>query len=157
MGECHQAKGQWSLTALFGFIRFRELHIIAVMYRRYWAKIVALAGVIGFLVATAPPAWGQPPDEGSTTPSTTLALTDLGADSTLSFYGLQDTRQLTLPVPPGLTPAALAATVELPVNNPRAGTITVAQGDRTIARVELPATDQAPIVLPLAGAKIVNN
>ena len=99
------------------------------------------------------PGMGEPPDE---TQSSTLSLTDLGSSSNLDFYGLQDTRQLTLPVPPGLTPAALNATVELPVN-PRPGTITVTQDERTVARVPLPPADQAPIVIPLVGAKVVNN
>ena len=123
-----------------------------MVYRRCVARVVALAGVIACL-ALSSPAWGEPPEDA---PSSTLSLTDLGSSPTLEFYGLQDTRQLTLPVPPGLTPAALNATVELPVI-PRPGTITVTQDDRTLARVALPATDQTPIVIPLTGATVSNN
>lgn len=60
---------------------------------------------------------------------------------------------LTLPVLHGLTPTALNATVELPINL-RSGLITVTQGDRTIARLTLPTADQAPIVIPLTGAEV---
>ncbi|MFZ0834643.1 MAG: hypothetical protein WAM92_16515 [Mycobacterium sp.] len=122
------------------------------MNSRCVATGVALAGVIGCLALSAP-AWGEPADE---TQSSTLSLSDLGSSSALEFYGVQDTRQLTLPVPSGLTPATLNATVELPVN-PQPGTVTVTQDERTIARMALPPADQAPIVIPLAGAKVLNN
>ena len=39
----------------------------------------------------------------------------------MSFYGVQGTESLTIPVPPGLLPAELTAIVEIPVNL-RAGT-----------------------------------
>lgn len=123
-----------------------------MVYSRCVARLVALAGVIACLALSAP-AWAEPPEDA---PSSTLSLTDLGSSPTLDFYGLQDTRQLSLPVPPGLMPATLNATVELPVN-PRPGTITVTQDDRTLARVPLPATDQSPVVIPLAGAEVTDN
>jgi hypothetical protein len=80
----------------------------------------------------------------------------MGTIAPLSFYGNQGTAALTIPVPPGLVPAALNATVELPVNV-GSGTLTVTQDDRTIARVPLSAVDQAPISIPLAGAEIIDN
>ena len=87
-------------------------------------------------------------------PSFTLA--EMGTVAPLAFYGEQGTAELTFPVPRGLVPVALNATVELPVNV-RAGTIGVMQKDRTIARVPLPPTDQASVVIPLAGAAVTDN
>lgn len=110
------------------------------------------------MVLNAPAAsWGAPADPVTATDSTTsLTLADLGSSSTLEFWGLTNNVPLTLPVLHGLTPTALNATVELPINL-RSGLITVTQGDRTIARVNLPTTDQAPIVIPLTGAEVVDN
>lgn len=80
----------------------------------------------------------------------------MGAITPLAFYGEQGTADLTFPVPRGLVPVTFNATVELPINV-RSGLISVTQGDRTIARLPLPPTDQAPVVIPLAGAAIVDN
>lgn len=101
--------------------------------------------------------WGAPGDPVTATDSTTtLTLADLGSSSTLEFWGLTNNVPLTLPVLHGLTPTALNATVELPINL-RSGLITVTQGDRTIARVNLPTADQAPIVIPLTGAEVIDD
>jgi hypothetical protein len=132
------------------------MHTVSVMYRRYVARVIALAGVVGFLAMSAPPSWGAPGDAGTAADSTTLSLSDLGSAPTLEFWGLTSTQQLTVPVLHGLTPTALNATVELPINL-RSGTITVTQDQRTIARLNLPATDQAPIVIPLTGAEVNDN
>lgn len=128
------------------------------MFRKALGRAIALAGVVGFLVINAPAAsWGTPADPVTATDSTTtLRLADLGSSSTLEFWGLTNNVPLTLPVLHGLTPTALNATVELPINL-RSGLITVTQGDRTIARVNLPTTDQAPIVIPLTGAEVIDN
>lgn len=128
------------------------------MFRKALGRAIALAGVVGFLVINAPAAsWGTPADPVTATDSTTtLTLADLGSSSTLEFWGLTNNVPLTLPVLHGLTPTALNATVELPINL-RSGLITVTQGDRTIARVNLPTTDQAPIVIPLTGAEVIDN
>lgn len=85
-----------------------------------------------------------------------LPLAQLGALANLAFYGIQGTENLDIPVPPGLEPVELVAITQLPVNV-RSATITVMQEDRTIARVDVPAGDRAPIVIPLAGAEIVDN
>lgn len=61
-----------------------------------------------------------------------------------------------MPVLRGLTPTALNATVELPINL-RSGTLTVSQDQRTLARLTLPTADQSPLVIPLAGADVVDN
>lgn len=128
------------------------------MFRKALGRAIALAGVVGFLVINAPAAsWGTPADPVTATDSTTtLTLADLGSSSTLEFWGLTNNVPLSLPVLHGLTPTALNATVELPINL-RSGLITVTQGDRTIARVNLPTTDQAPIVIPLTGAEVIDN
>lgn len=80
----------------------------------------------------------------------------MGVGSPLAFYGEQGTADLTFPVPRGLAPVTFNATVELPINL-RGGLISVTQGDRTIVRLPLPPTDQAPVVIPLAGAAVVDN
>ena len=85
-----------------------------------------------------------------------MALTDLGYGSTLGFYGQEGTQELTLPVLNGLTPSVVNATAVMPVNL-RSGTIIVSQGDREIARLNLPTTGQAPIVIPLAGATVTDD
>ena len=106
---------------------------------------------------SAPAAWAAPGDTVTASDSTTtLSLADLGSAPTLEFWGLTSSQQLTLPVLHGLTPSALNATVELPINL-RSGTLTVTQDQRTLAKLNLPATDQAPIVIPLAGAEVNDN
>ncbi len=123
------------------------------MYPRRLGKVVALAAVAGFLVMSAPASWAAPGDPVTTADSPTLSLTDIGSAPTLEFWGLTSSQQLTVPVLHGLTPAALNATVELPVNL-RSGQLTVTQGERTLARLTLPTADQTPIVIPLAGAEV---
>lgn len=88
--------------------------------------------------------------------SPTFTLRDLGITSVLSMYGTKGAADITIPVPGGLVPADLSATVELPVGI-RAGMLIVMQKDRTIARVPLPKEDQTAIAIPLAGAKVVDN
>ena len=108
------------------------------------------------MCVTAPPALAEPVGSGQVATNPTLGLRDLGANTTLSFYGLQGTQSLTIPVPPGLAPVALIASVELPFNL-RAGTVAVIQDDRTVSRVDLPNADLVPIRLPLAGAEVRDN
>lgn len=104
----------------------------------------------------SPVARSQPPEEAGLSVAPTLSLADLGTPANLAFYGIQGTESLDIPVPPGLTPVAFTANTQLPVNV-RSGTITVMQDDRMLARVEVAPGDRAPIVLPLAGARIVDN
>lgn len=133
------------------------MHTVPVILRKYLGRVTALAAVVGFAVIAAPASWAAPADPATSTDSTTtLTLADLGSSATLEFWGLTNNVPLTLPVLHGLTPTALNATVEVPINL-RSGLITVTQGDRTIARVNLPTTDQAPIVIPLTGAEVNDN
>lgn len=105
---------------------------------------------------SAPPATAAPGDGGEVADAPTLRLTDLGSEPVVAFYGTQGISTLTIPVPPGLVPASLDATVEMPVNV-AAGTLTVTQDDRTLSRVGLPPGDRAPIAVPLSGAAVVDN
>lgn len=132
------------------------MHTIAVMFGKRAGRIVALAGVVGILAMSAPAAWGAPADSGTAADTLTVGLTDVGSTPTLDFWGVDSTHRLTVPVPPGLVPDALNAVVQLPLNM-RSGIITVTQDERPIARLNLPATDQAPIVIPLAGAEVNGN
>lgn len=63
------------------------MHTVPVVYRKYVGRLVALAGVIGFLVLSAPPATSAPSDAGPATDSLTLSLADLGSAPTLEFWG----------------------------------------------------------------------
>ncbi len=126
-------------------------------------RLSALAGVVLLLAVSTPAALAAPADETPGAPvddvpssGPVLSLTDLGAKTPLAFYGAQGTADLTFPVPQGLVPVALKATVELPVNV-RSGAVTVMQQERTVARVPLPADDQEPIVIPLAGVDVSDN
>ncbi|WP_040631957.1 hypothetical protein [Mycobacterium colombiense] len=133
------------------------MHTVPVMYRKSLRRVFAFAGVVGFLVMSAPASWGAPADPvPSTDSTTTLSLVDVGSAATLEFWGLTSNQQLTVPVLHGLTPAALNATVELPINL-RSGLITVTQGERTLARLNLPSTDQSTIAIPLTGAEVTDN
>ncbi|MGV0045404.1 hypothetical protein ACRU13_11660 [Mycobacterium colombiense] len=143
------------------------MHTVPVMYRKSLRRVFALAGVVGFLVMSAPASWAAPADPttpsdststsaSATTTTTTLSMTDVGASANLEFWGLTSSQQLSLPVLHGLNPTAFNATVELPINL-RSGLLTVSQGERTLARLNLPNTDQAPIVIPLGGAEVIDN
>lgn len=98
----------------------------------------------------------QPADPAGVSIAPTLPLQQLGARPDLAFYGIQGTETVNIPVPPGLEPVALNAITQLPVNV-RSATLTVMQDDRTIARVDVPPGPPAPIVIPLAGARIVDS
>ncbi|MGD1252739.1 hypothetical protein ACKUT9_00590 [Mycobacterium seoulense] len=132
------------------------MHTVPVMYPSLLGKVVALAAVSGLLVMSAPASLAAPGDPATATDSPTLSLTDIGSAPTLEFWGVTSTQQLTVPVLKGLTPTALNATVELPINL-RSGMLTVSQGERTLARLNLPSADQTPIVVPLAGAEVNDN
>lgn len=119
---------------------------------RRWLGALSTILVLSALVA--PPANAEPDEPNPpATPGLTLTLNDVGAVAPLAFYGDRGTAELTFPVPRGLVPQTLTATVEIPVNV-RSGTMTVMQRDRTIARVPLPPNDLEPITIPLAGAAI---
>ena len=130
---------------------------------RYGSLLKRIIAVLAFALlmppglAHAAPGDGPLPEPvGALAISPTLPLPDLGAAADLAFYGQIGTASLTFPVPPGLTPASLNVTAELPVNV-RSGTVTVSQDDRVISRRDVPAEGPAPVVIPLAGVRVVDN
>jgi len=126
------------------------------VFRRRAGAILGTTAVLLTGVFVPPVALAEPADPAAEPSGPVLSLTDLGSSSPLAFYGDQGTAELTFPVPRGLAPGALNATVEIPVNV-RSGAVTVMQRERTIARIPLPATDQEPIVIPLAGVAVTDN
>lgn len=121
----------------------------------------AFAGVIAMLILAAPCAPAEPANVGGAViDSPTLSLSDLGSSGPIWFWfytrGDITVNTLTFPVPQGLAPVALNATIEIPVNL-RFGNLMVTQGDRTISRMELPTKDQTQMVIPLAGARVTGN
>ncbi|MET0475906.1 MAG: hypothetical protein ABW001_14835 [Mycobacterium sp.] len=123
------------------------------------ARIFAMAGALAIfasMVTNPALARAAPGDDGTNTVAPALPLTELGANSTISFYGQQGVETMAIPIPPGLLPAELTAVVENP-GNLRSGMLTVTQDDRTISRVRLPDGDTSPIAIPLAGVDVADN
>lgn len=121
-------------------------------------RLGALAGVIAMLAWPAA-ATAQGPIGGALLDAPTLMLDDLASSNTIEFPVGRDNNTsttFTFVVPQGLTPVSLNATLELPINL-RFGQITVTQSGRTMSRLELPLTDQAPLVLPLGGLESYDN
>ncbi|WP_241384885.1 hypothetical protein [Rhodococcus sp. CH91] len=78
----------------------------------------------------------------------------LGFGPSVDFRGHSDTVTLTVPVPDGLTPAALDTTAQLPANVAR-GWLDVESDGRLLTRVELPpGGDLVPLSIPLTGAVV---
>ncbi|WP_396926012.1 hypothetical protein [Mycolicibacterium sp.] len=135
-------------------------------------KFGATVGVVAAMLWSAPWAAAEPepvptdpaPVEPAPTVATggevitapTLSLVDLGVNPVLSFYGGTSSTSLSFPVPPGLAPEALNATLDLPFAV-RSGLISVTQGDKLIGKLPLPTADLSPVVIPLAGAQVVDN
>lgn len=126
--------------------------------RFHWRVSALLTAVVLAVLPSvmAPVAGAAPGEGGLVADAPTLNLSALGSNSSIAFYGQQGTESVTIPVPRGLVPDFLTATVELPVFL-QGGAMTVSQDDRTISRVELPLADRAPIVLPLFGVDIRDN
>ncbi|GAA3530908.1 hypothetical protein GCM10023077_05620 [Mycolicibacterium helvum] len=136
------------------------------MFRNvYAARFGALVVVLGILFGMAPPASADPEGTdpvgvaGALVDSPTLSLIDLGSTATGSFFSSSQgttVSTLTFPVPQGLAPVALDATIEIPIEL-RYASMAVTQNGRTVSRFGLPLTDQARFVIPLAGAEVVGN
>ena len=120
------------------------------------SRILVALALVGMVCVVHPGAAYAEPAPAAPVAGQTFSLFDMGTPSPLAFFGDQGNAELTFPVPRGLAPVALNATVEIPVKV-RSGVITVTQQERTIARVPIPAADQAPIVIPLAGAAVADN
>lgn len=121
-------------------------------------RFAALAAAVALLVVSAPRAFADPAAGGAVADAPTLTLSDLGSPGVISFFVYRDSAsaKLSFPVPPGLAPDALNATLEVPMNL-RFGELTVTQDARTISRLAFPPRDQPGVVIPLAGAKIKDN
>lgn len=133
-----------------------QLPTIPAMTTRLLGRLAALTVAMAMLIWSAPVIQAQPEDDpGPAAADLTLSLDDLGADTTLGFYGETSSTSLSFPVPIGLFPISLNATLDLPFNI-RSGTVTVTQENRLIGKVGLPLTDLAPLIIPLGGVEIVN-
>ena len=122
-------------------------------------RAAALGGVLLAVLTVgpvAPPSTAAPGDGGQAADRPTLNLTALGSDPDISLYGLEGTQTVTIPVPSGLTPAALSANVEMPPNV-QGGSVIVTQGGQTLSRVELLQADSTPVSIPLTGARVVDH
>nr|WP_193046214.1 hypothetical protein [Mycolicibacterium baixiangningiae] len=119
-------------------------------------RLAAVMSVLALLFWGVPPVAKGVPGDGALVGAPTLTLAELGSGGPLQFYGQTGTTTLTFPVPPGLTPATLNATFELPVFL-RSAAITVVQDQRTIAQLELPLVPRGPVQIPLAGADVDDN
>lgn len=123
-------------------------------------------GVALAVVAVAPPAAVAQPAPAPSAPAeappapaagdVSLALSDLGMGSALTFPGQQFERSIALPLLPGMAPTALTGTIQLPPHVAR-GTLEVHSGTRLLDRVEVPQDPRAPVRLSLAGAEQENN
>ncbi len=125
------------------------------MVRRMCVILGVLAVVTATLMMPVPAVVRALPDQPWLADSPTLALTDLGLDPDLLFYGQIGTSTLTIPVPAGMTPTSLNITAELPVYV-RSADVTVSQDNRVLARVEVPA-QRGSVVIPLGGVQVVDN
>lgn len=116
-------------------------------------RVTALAGVVAAVLWTSPVAAAEPATFASDLSTVTLA--DLGASDSVEFFIRRNTvvTGMTFPVPLGLTPVELRTRVELPVDLTY-GNLTVSQGGRTIARVNLPKEDRGEMVIPLTGVEV---
>ena len=123
---------------------------------RWGIRAVVVGCVVLFTLTTGiPNAIANPGDGGLVADSPSLSLAAINGDTDIALYGLQSTQTVSIPVPPGLSPAALNAVAELPPGV-TAGSISVTQGNRQVSRIELPPV-QAPVSIPLTGAEVVGN
>lgn len=125
-------------------------------------RLGSLVAVIAMFVFAAPQAIAEPSGSGggggALLDSPTISLGDLGSSTKINFKGdfQTTTASLSFPVPPGLVPVALTATLKLPTVA-RSSTMTVTQDDRFISRVNIGPQDVAPVTIPLSGAQVFGN
>jgi hypothetical protein len=121
---------------------------------------MAVSVIAVLLVLLCPPAAGAPGDPGvafGLADAPSVPMQDLGFSPDLAFYGQSDVEAVRIPVVAGLIPTALSANVLAPVFV-RGARLTVIQNDREIARLDIPLGGApAPLVIPLAGVRVVDN
>lgn len=122
------------------------------LLRHIGAAISVVVVVIGF----GPPAHAQPDEEPVPAGEVTLSLAEAGSATMVSFYGDTSVTSLSFPVPPGLRPNTLNATLDLPFAM-RSAVLSVTQDDRLISKVDLPLTDFAPVVIPLDSVEVTDD
>ena len=128
----------------------------ATLQRCFAAAVAVGIGLLTFATGSIGVATGQPGVGGMLADSPSLSLAAINGDTDIALYGMQSVQTVSFPVPPGLTPAALNATVELPPGV-TGGTISVSQDNRTVSRIDLPPVSEAPVSIPLTGAAVVGN
>lgn len=136
-------------------------------------RLAAVVAVVIMALAMAAPSLAEPetpedpgqapaptepvgPVGGAVVDSPTLSLEDLGETNLISFYRGTSVVSLAFPVPAGLVPSTLNATLDLPFNM-RSGVVTVTQDDRVISKQPLPLADLTPLVIPLPGVQIIDD
>lgn len=118
--------------------------------------LVAFLAAVVLVVGLAPPAHSQPADIEAPPALLTLSLAELGSDTTVWFYGDTSSASLSFPVPKGLRPATLNATLDLPFAV-ASGNLTVLQDDRLISTIALPPADLDPVILPLDTVEVIDD
>lgn len=119
-------------------------------------RIGIVAAAVALVALTAPPAAADPGPGSGVLDAPTLSLADLGSDANLSFYGETSSVTVSIPVPNGLTPSTLNATLNLPFDI-RYGLLSVSQDDQVLSKVPLPLVDSAPVTIPLGGIRVVGD
>lgn len=111
--------------------------------------------MLGWMV---PYAGAEPTNGGALLDSPTISLADLGSSTMVTFKGDRQTTtaSVSFPVPVGLVPVALTATLKLPTPA-RFGSITVTQDDRFISRIGVGPSDVGPVNIPLVGTQVFGN
>ena len=123
---------------------------------RLFAAITTAALAAAPAILVAPTTGAAPGDGGIVSQAPTLSLDSLGAGENLSFPGQQSSVTVSIPVPEGLTPTELRASVQVPPNI-QGATLTVVQDAETLSSIGVPLTNRAPITIGLRGAEVVDN
>lgn len=126
------------------------------MSARLLSQVAAFTVAVAMLILASPPAHTQPAEPPDPAVATTLSLSDVGTDTDVWFYDETSLATVSFPVPPGLRPETLNATLNLPFRM-RSGTLTVTQDDRLISKVDLPVADFAPVVIPLNAVEVIDD
>ena len=123
---------------------------------RLFAAITTAVFAAAPAILVAPHAGAAPGDGGIVSAAPTLSLDSLGAGEDLAFPGQQGSTTVTIPVPEGLTPTDIRATIQLPPNA-QGASLTVVQDGETLSSVDVPSADRSPVTIGLRGAEVIDN
>ncbi|MFJ4657752.1 hypothetical protein ACIP5Y_41355 [Nocardia sp. NPDC088792] len=125
--------------------------VTAATFTVAFAALSATAGLLplGTPIAGTPAANAAPADNP-------IPLQSLGLGKSLLFPGREHEVTLTLPLLPGLAPAAITGTVQLPPTLAH-GTLEARSAQWLLDRVNLPLDPRAPVRISLAGAEVTGN